>query len=106
MRRAFVGLLAAVFGVVGVAGLESPSQMVMIYAPEEVQADTPFEAKISVEVHNWETKYAYAFRVYLGMKAGEERSPIFYHSDCKLQLLCLKRRVNLELMRYVRLSYP
>lgn len=66
------------------ADFGGPGLIIYIYVPEEVAADSPFEAKINVEQHNYETTYCSSFRVYLATHAKGEADPFFYHTDCKL----------------------
>ncbi|KAF2275369.1 uncharacterized protein EI97DRAFT_434221 [Westerdykella ornata] len=53
-----------------------------IHIPEVIHTGTEVEGYVDVEVHNFDTTYCNAFRVYLATRPGEQRNPAFYHEDC------------------------
>lgn len=54
---------------------------IYIAVPESVAADSPIEASLTAEVHNGDTTFCNAFRVYLAT-SYENKAHYFYHSDC------------------------
>jgi hypothetical protein len=62
--------------------------LVEISVPSVIQAETPTNASLDVEIHAYqETTYAYALRVYLASSMYGKIEPGFYHSDCQYYLV-------------------